>query len=642
MVRSLVTAALLQSLATWSFNKVGANNMYYGKKQGETKIGVVLFVGCFVLIVMAAIAYGGAAEEPAGAVASANTEAAETPAGAAEVGIFKDGRLSLIAFEKDTTITDAIRVLAALYKKNIVPSPNITGTLSFTRLRDVTFEEAMEAILGQNFKYEQRGNLTNVYTKAEYEKIMADPARMVYEIFTLYYITAEEAKKLITPVLSGSGKIETSTAAEAGISVGSSGSSGASSSSSGAGSSMSSAGGGNSLALHDTIVVHDYPENIEKAAEVIAALDVRPQQVLVEATILSVLLTEQMELGVDLNFLGGVNLNGDMGTETIVAQNNISRGREASSPMLQVAEGTAGSAIETYGFATIGGNGLRIGVRAGDVTAFITALEGVTDITVLANPKILAVNKQEGNVLIGTNLGYRSSTTVGVGGVATEGEVEFLQTGTQLVFRPYIGNDGYIRMLIYPKDSSADLNEDGVPTENTAQLLTNVLVKDGQTIVIGGLFRDVVTTSREQVPLLGNLPILGALFRSTSDLTQRQEVIVLLTPHIVKEPSETDGQARAEDVRRKRFGAKDATQIIGRGRLAEECYASAAKHYIAGDHEAAMRRLKIALTLRPTYLEAIRLKERIMAETDPSEVETLQRIILEDIDRQEASKWLRW
>jgi hypothetical protein len=172
--------------------------------------------------------------------------------------------------------------------------------------------------------------------------------------------------------------------------------------------------------------------------------------------------------------------------------------------------------------------------------------------------------------------------------------------------------------------------------------VSNILVKDGQTIVIGGLFRDVITTSREQVPLLGNLPILGALFRSTTDLTQRQEVIVLLTPHIIEEPGETDGEARAEDVRRKRFGAKDGTQIIGRGRLAEEYYASAAKHYIAGDHEAAMWRLKIALTLRPTYLEAIRLKERIMAEADPSEVETLQRIILEDIDRQEASKWLRW
>ena len=142
--------------------------------------------------------------------------------------------------------------------------------------------------------------------------------------------------------------------------------------------------------------------------------------------------------------------------------------------------------------------------------------------------------------------------------------------------------------------------------------------------------------------MLGNIPILGALFRGTNDTTQRQEVIVLLTPHIIKEPSETEGSARAEDVRRKRFGAKDGTQIIGRGRLAEESYASAAKHYIAGDHEAAIWRLRIALTLRPTYLEALRLKERIIAEADPSEVETLERIILEDIDRQEASKWLRW
>jgi len=196
-------------------------------------------------------------------------------------------------------------------------------------------------------------------------------------------------------------------------------------------------------------------------------------------------------------------------------------------------------------------------------------------------------------------------------------------------------------MDIHPKDSSGDLKGD-LPEETSAELVTNILVRDGQTIIIGGLFRDKVTAGRTQIPLLGNLPIIGAVFRGTSDSVERQEVMVLLTPHIVVEPGQTDGQARAEDVRRKRFGAKDTLQGIGRGKLAEECYARAAKCYIGGDHEAAMRRLKIALTLRPTYLEAIRLKERIIAETDPSEVETLERIILEDIDRQEASKWLRW
>src|SRR4030042_2257583 len=98
-----------------------------------------------------------------------------------------------------------------------------------------------------------------------------------------------------------------------------------------------------------------------------------------------------------------------------------------------------------------------------------------------------------------------------------------MDTGTVLVFRPYIGNDGYIRMDIYPQESTAELNVDKVPDKTTAEIKTNILVKDGKTIVLGGLFRDVVTTNRSQIPILGDIPFIGALFRGTSDKTQRQE-----------------------------------------------------------------------------------------------------------------------
>lgn len=284
---------------------------------------------------------------------------------------------------------------------------------------------------------------------------------------------------------------------------------------------------------------------------------------------------------------------------------------------------------------------MRIGASTGNVRVLITALEAITDTTVLANPKILTVNKQEGSVLIGTNLGYRSSTSISTGGVATEGEVQFLQTGTQLVFRPYIGNDGYIRMDIYPKDSSATLNADGVPTETTTQMKTNIIVKDGETIVIGGLFRDTIVTTRQQVPLLGDLPIIGGLFRGTTDASQREEVIVLLTTHIIDEPSQVEGAEGAEDVRRKKFGAKDELQSIGRTKLADEAYAKAARHYLEGDIESALRELKIALKLRPAYLEALRLKERIAAELDANAKADPRAdgTVLETIDQGEASTW---
>ena len=515
--------------------------------------------------------------------------------------------------EEEFGVRKALAMLASLCDKNIVPSPNVDGVLAFRSLKNITFEEAMDAILGENFRYEQVGNLIKVYTKDEYKKIKEDPARMVYKVFTLYYITAQEAQKLITPLLSGSSdaKIEVTSPAEQGISGGGGSASGAS-----GGSSLGSGGSGDAMAMHDTIVIYDYPENIEDVGEILATLDVRPKQVLVEATILSALLTEGMELGVDWNFAAGVHLEGSSATDDVSAiGGGTSRGSAGTTPISAIGD-LPGTPWETSGFAAVGGTGLRLGITTGDIRVFITALESITDTTVLATPKIMTVNKQEGSVLIGTRLGYRSSTTISTGGIATEGEVKFLDTGTTLSFRPYIGDDGYIRMDIYPKDSTATLNVDGVPTENVTECKTNIIVKDGETIVIGGLFRNTIVTSRNQVPLLGDLPVIGGLFRGTSDTAQREEVIILLTTHIIDKPSETEGHESAEDVRRKTEGAKDELQSIGRTRMAEEAYGKAARCYIEGNIEGARQQLKISLKLRPAYLEALRLKDRIDAETN--------------------------
>lgn len=535
------------------------------------------------------------------------------------------GTISLV-FDKDAGIRGALASLAALYHKNIVPPPNIQGQLGFSRLFDVTFEEAMDAILGENFKYEQEGNLIKVYTTAEYKKIKEDPERMVHRVFTLYYISAEEARKLVSPVLSSAGTMETSTAAEKGISTGGAG---------------GGSGGGDSMALQDMISIYDYPENIASAEEVVRAIDVRPKQVLVEATILSALLTEQTQFGIDLNLLGGVSLTGTSSTAQVgTIEGTAELITTATGPLGQIAAGVAGTALEVAGFAAAGGSGLRIGVRSGSITAFITALEGITDTTVLANPKILAVNKQEGSVLIGQKIGYRSQITQTDGGTVTS-KVEFLETGTRLVFRPFIGDDGYVRMDIYPKDSSATLNEQGIPNETTAELRTNIIVRDGQTIVIGGLFRDVVSSGRNQVPLLGDLPFVGALFRSTNDTSQREEVIILLTVHIIEEPEEAEGEARAADVSRKRYGARQGLQWISRARLAEDRYARAVQYYADANSLEALYELNTVLELRPNYFEALRLKERIIHETAPDEAARMERIMMEIIEREEAPNWRR-
>jgi type IV pilus assembly protein PilQ len=515
-----------------------------------------------------------------------------------------------------------------MYKKNIVPSPNVDGVMGFTRLYNVTFEEAMDAILGNNFKYEQEGQLIKVYTKEEYKKIKEDKDRMEHRVFTLYYISAAEAMKLVSPVLSSAGRITASSPAETGITTEKEG--------------ISGKVGGDSMALNDAVVVYDYPENIAKAEKVISSIDVRPKQILIEATILSATLTENMKVGIDWNLLRGVNLDGteaQAGVQNLDTGGYITEPITKKTPLEQIAAKVVGEAIETTGFASTTYGGLRIGIRTGDLASLITALETVTDVTVLANPKILALNKQVGTVFIGTKIGYKSQTTQT--DTSTTQKVEFLDTGTKLSFRPYIADDGYIRMDIYPKDSSGELSADGIPTETTAELTSNIMVKDGQTIVIGGLFRDAITSSKSQVPFFGDLPLIGPLFRGVSDTSKRQEVIVLLTPHIIEEPEQTDGEARAADISRKRTGAREGLQWSTRSRLAEDSYAKAVEYYLAGKKKAALDKLNWALVARPTYMEALRLKERIIHETAPDNAATIERIMLDVIEREESSKWQR-
>lgn len=201
-------------------------------------------------------------------------------------------------------------------------------------------------------------------------------------------------------------------------------------------------------------------------------------------------------------------------------------------------------------------------------------MEEVTDTTVLANPKILALNKQKGQVIVGRRDGFMTTTVTETQAIQT---VEFLETGTQLVFRPFIGDDDFVRVELHPEDSVGFVNAQGLPSEQTTEVTTNVIVRNGETILIGGLFREVTTDARSQIPWLGNLPGIGALFRSNSDSTSREEVIILLTIHIVKDREAYAAASREqyEDIERMRVGIRQGLMWHGRERVAQAQYRKA-------------------------------------------------------------------
>ena len=132
--------------------------------------------------------------------------------------------------------------------------------------------------------------------------------------------------------------------------------------------------------------------------------------------------------------------------------------------------------------------------------------------------------------MIGGQLGFSVVTTVDNTIIQS---VEFLDTGAQLRITPTITGDGYVLMKIHPELSDGVIDE-GLPSKNTSQVTTEVLIKDGHSLLIGGLIRERNESTRRGIPLLVRIPLLGALFGRTTHSTQRSELITLITPHILQ------------------------------------------------------------------------------------------------------------
>ncbi|MCE5276640.1 MAG: secretin and TonB N-terminal domain-containing protein [Planctomycetaceae bacterium] len=517
--------------------------------------------------------------------AAAATQPAQTGPATREARVQPPGTFS--AFYRGSDLRSVLQLLSTQGRRNIIATPEVQGTVT-ADLYDVTFKQALDAILGANgFVYEEKDNFIYVYTPKQLADIRKAQQKIRTQIFNLAYMTAADARVLLTPVISKDGIIAVTPPAQVGIAA------------------SATDAGGNSYATRDILVVRDYEENLQRIADLLTELDVKPAQVLIEATILAATLEETNALGVNISVLRGIDFQ-DLGASVATVG---PAGNAGSSPITSAAlAGDAGGTLRT-GFADVTG-GLSIGILGDRIAAFISALETVTDTTVLANPKLLVINKQRGEVLIGQRQGYRQTTQTDT---TISETIEFLETGTRMIVRPYVARNNYIRMEIHPEESAGSVDAaTGLPFSTTTEVTSNVMVRDGHTIVIGGLFREETQNARNQVPLVGNIPVLGTLFRRTADTVRRREIIVLLTPHIIQqEPDEQVGQAMKNDVERFRVGARNGLQWFGRERLAE-CHMRCAKQSLTeGNYGKALWSLDLALSLRPRMLEAIRLREEV-------------------------------
>lgn len=489
---------------------------------------------------------------------------------------------------QNTELRLALRLLSTQGHKNIIVTKDVSGTVS-ADLYGVTFAEALEAVLKTGgYVYQEKGNFIYVMTPKQLDEVTKSEQKLSVRTFRLAYIMAADAKLLIQPALSADGTIALTPAVTAGITT------------------SATDAGGNSYATEDVLVVRDYEENLRHVEEMLRDLDTKPDQVLIEATILRATLNENNALGFDFNSLGGLDFS-QLNT-TSNGLTSATTGQLAALPGRNVNYAT----FQTDFNSAIDPGGMTIGFMTNNLAFFIRALEDVTDVTVMANPKLLIVNKQRGEVMIGNKDGYVTTTVTET--VATQ-TVQMLETGTHLIVRPFITKNGLIRMEIHPEDSSGSVKQVGafvLPSETTTEVTSNVLVRDGHTIVIGGLFRENTGNARSQVPGVGNIPILGNLFRRTEDTTTREEVIILITPRIIRqEVDEATGEQMKDDVERLRLGQRKGMQWWGRDRLAQG-YMRMAKDDISHDRRTlALWNLDLALSMSPRMIEAVDLHEKL-------------------------------
>ncbi len=472
-------------------------------------------------------------------------------------------------FARNEDLRDVLTMLGEQAGVNIVTTKSVMGQVSVA-LNRVTVDAALNAILrSTGYIARRENNFIYVGTPADFLEIEQSNDAIETRVYRPSYITAYELQLLITPLLTPSiGRISVTTPAKQGIAP------------------NDSEAGGDNLAEGEAVLVQDRVTVLAEIDQVMRELDRRPMQVAIEAMILSVVLDDKHECGVDFEFLRN--------------QGTIRLG--------------VGAPITSLDGVNYENGGLKFAFLDSNMGSFVKCLETIGDTSVIASPRVMVLNKQRAEILIGAQLGYVNTTVTET--TATQ-SVEFLEVGTQLRLRPFISPDGLIRMEVHPELSTGRVRVEAgftLPDKDVTKVTSNVMVRDGATVIIGGLMREDLKTDTKQVPLLGSLPLLGKFFQTTAEQTQRREIVVLLTPRIVTEPEmNIEGDQAACDFHRRHQNQADQMSHFTRNYLGEKYYRLAKQAYQQGDRERAWRYIQLSLEINPSSRAAIELRANMAA-----------------------------
>lgn len=402
---------------------------------------------------------------------------------------------------QDVEVRSILQVIADFTDLNIIASDSVQGNLTL-RLKEVPWDQALDIVLQSNDLDKRRvGNVIFVAPREEMatrEKLQLEQHQQISDLevlhtekFKLNYRTASSIP--LKGILSQRGTVEVDD-------------------------------------ISNTLTITDIPTRLAEVAKHIADLDTQVRQVMIETRIVEATETFSRNLGARFGVqnatkMGNRNLgiSGNLDNSSYLAAGGVPAGGDNLNVNLPAAAlaGVAGGPA-ALGLSLIKiNNGTLINLE-------LSALESDSKGRVIASPRLVTANRVEASIEQGTEIPFQTIS-------ATRPQIEFKKAVLGLKVTPQITPDDNIIMKLQVNQDTRGENTPAGPAIDTKQIITEVLVENGGTVVIGGIFEQVEKQDRNQIPLLGDVPILGNLFKNTAKRDDKRELLIFVTPRILNE-----------------------------------------------------------------------------------------------------------
>lgn len=423
----------------------------------------------------------------------------------------QSGRRGMIPFTmefRDAEVKDVLRAVGQAAGMNLIVGENVTGKVSLS-LKDVDIWDALDSILRtKGLTYVRDGNILRVISVAE-----AREEDMETRVFPLGHANGKEIVGVVEKVKSDRAKVSADPRMNA-------------------------------------VVVKDLAYNIDRMERLLRSLDVRASQVLIEARIVEVASNYTRELGIQWggNYTSasssrGYTVTGGATGVTSTAAAGASIPAIGSTTFYpQTGDiGRSGNAFAVNLPATVGqGTGGVLGVTYGTLAGKaqldlqLSAMQSTGNGRILSSPKVLTLNNKEAKISSGIDIPVRVLTTTTAG---TTAEVKTISADLSLTTTPTIMAGDKVTMAIKVEKAEPDFSQqvDGIPTITRRSANAELLMESGETVVLGGILTRNESEVESGIPLLSKIPLLGWLFKKKSTIEREGELLIFITPTVVKE-----------------------------------------------------------------------------------------------------------